>query len=208
MSIGRSSVHSREKSQSTELDEYLEASIPIVNCPDLKLPSPTFGKSSPELWTPNSNSDRNRLELMRLPIGRLFGKVQRGEISPLFPHELGWYLIAPSERLLPLMTALLESNEAAWSIGAPQGQESQDELGMKQVWMLIVKIQEANFGAAIKLNNLLSSMNFEAVSTFPTFSGGPTGTLCVLKSRGRAYLSLLVEFGLLLTSIPDYGIPM
>lgn len=49
--------------------------------------------------------------------------------------------------------------------------ESHAELGMREETMLILSVLGANFGVAIPASRLLSSMNLEVVSTFPTFSG-------------------------------------
>jgi hypothetical protein len=55
--------------------------------------------------------------------------------------------------------------------------------GMNRVFLLTLKIPEPNSGMVTEINQMLLSMNFEAVSTSPIYSGGSIGTLCLWRSK-------------------------
>jgi len=58
-------------------------------------------------------------------------------------------------------------------------------LGKKQAYKVIVRIPGANFGAATRVKNMLSAMNFEEVSILRTYYDGQTVTPSEWKLKGH-----------------------
>lgn len=196
-SIGSSLERSPRRSLFLGHEEYLaQVTTPTANSADPNLLPNMCGRKTPGLKERNLSSEPVRFELVSLPIGNLYGNLQRMATSaPSLPGFV-WYLIAPSAQLLLTLMHLCPCSGPLLSFGVQPALGKAEEPGAKQAMIVILRIPEASFGVVTKVRRMLSSMNFAEVSTFPTSSGGPIATLFVWKSKDRQYLSLVNEFGL------------
>uniref|UniRef100_A0A345MQ23 Rep protein n=1 Tax=Cressdnaviricota sp. TaxID=2748378 RepID=A0A345MQ23_9VIRU len=152
--------------------------------------TPTSGKKKQESMDHSSSSDSSPTTRRSKLIGKWFGKPplkagcwrsqQVSEFNIIGPCELLLVTIRPVSRLL----------ENAMCSGVNLVLESQDARGKKQGSSLTLKVQGLSSGMVIKVNQVLSSMNFEAVSTSPICCDGSTGTLFVWRSKARPCLFL------------------
>lgn len=79
--------------------------------------------------------------------------------------------------------------------------------GKKPVLALFLRTPERSIGTAIVIKGTLSSMNFEAVSTLPTFSSGLIHTPALWKRKDLPLSSWQNAYGSLLTYTLKLGIP-
>lgn len=111
-------------------------------------------------------------EELKVRIGDLCWSQQR--LAPTLKfRRMSWYvIIAPSTGSLLILRNLLSLKDSASSFMGSLVSANQNELGMKQAPMLILSARGPNFGVVTEVNQMLSSMSFEEVSTLATCSDG------------------------------------
>lgn len=156
---------------------------PTVNSPDQRPQTPTYGKRKRGSQSPSSSWGEDLTEEIMPPIGMQFGNqlspVRYSTSQPMYEYNITAHY---GLSLQTIAHHLLWSDKFSSSV-AELGLENLAAHGMKQVFLLILKIREPNFGMVTEINNMLLSMNFEAVSTSPIYSGGSIGTLCLWRSK-------------------------
>lgn len=158
-----------------------------VNSLDQRPQTPTYGKRKHECLSPSLSWGESPSVVTMPPIGTLFGNPPRMEeyskSQPMYEYNItGHYALS----LQTIVHHLLWSDKFS-SLVAELALENLAAHGMKQVFLLTLKIREQNFGMVTEINNMLLSMNFEAVSTSPIYSGGSIGTLCLWRSKDHPH---------------------
>ena len=92
-------------------------------------------------------------------------------------------VIGLCEQSVLTLQSRLEWSELAKFTGVELGLESHGELGKRQAWTLMLKIQTRSFGVGTVARELLSSMNFEEESMCLTSSDGLTVIQSTWKSK-------------------------
>lgn len=154
-----------------------------ANFPDRRPQTPTFGKRKRGSQSPSSSWGEDLTEETMPQIGMLYGKqlspVRYSTSQPMYEYNI----TAHFGLSLQTIAHQLLLNDRFSSFVAELGLENLAAHGMKQVFLLILKIREPNSGMVTEINEMLLSMNFEAVSTSPIYSGGLIGTLCLWRSK-------------------------
>lgn len=141
------------------------------------------GKRKLESQIPSLSWGENPTDVTMEPTGTWFGSWPSPEKYRKSHQIYEYNITAPLElSLLTIVHQLLWSDKFLYSQGE-LALESLAVRGMKQVYLLTLKIPEPSSGMVIEINQMLSSMNFEAVSTSPMYYGGSIGTLCLWRSR-------------------------
>jgi len=171
-SIGNSSWRSARKDLSPLFAACLDRSTP--NSDDRKPQKTMSGKSSPESLVPNSSWEPSPFVGTHQKTGMPFG-LQQLQMT-FFPSQpqLEYRLTELSEESALTTRAQLLWNDFATSSGARLELASREGRGKKPRWMLTLKIPEPSGGADTAVRQMLSSMNFEEVSTLATSSVGST----------------------------------
>lgn len=156
---------------------------PTVNYQDQRPQTPTYGKRKRGSQSPSLSWGEDPIDVTMPPIGTLFGNppspVEYSKSPPMYEYNItAHYALS----LQTIAHHLLWSDKFS-SFVAELALESLAAHGMKQVFLLILKIREPNSGMVTEINEMLLSMNFEAVSTSPIYSGGSIGTLCLWRSK-------------------------
>lgn len=162
-------------------------SVPLAtqSSPDRQPQMTTSGRKTPELES-NLSLGLSRSNAITRKIGTRFGTLPRRGISTGFPQTyesnvIGHYV--PLERISLYLS--LWYDDALCFVEGPE-LVSQDGPGKKPLYRLTLRIHEANSGTAIEIKNMLSSMNFEAVSTSPICLDGSIGTHVLWRSKDLA----------------------
>lgn len=92
-------------------------------------------------------------------------------------------------------------------IGEILAPEKAVSLGKKPVMKVTLRIQDPNFGSVTAVSVMLSSMNFEEVSTFRTYLGGSIVTHSVWRRKEARSPSVQPVSGLPVISTPTTGTP-
>lgn len=156
---------------------------PIVSFPDQRPQTPMSGKRKRESPARSLSWGESPIDVTMQPTGTLFGNppspVVFSKSPPTYEFNItGLYALS----LQTIAHHLLWSDKFS-SFVVELALESLAAHGMKQVFLLTLKIREPNFGMVTEISRMLSLMNFEAVSTSPIYSGGSIGTLCLWRSK-------------------------
>lgn len=116
-------------------------------------------------------------------------------------------VIGLSERSVVTLQNRMEWSELATYSGVSLGLASHGVLGKKRESTLTLRIRDPSFGVDILANNMLCSMNLEAVSTFRTCSDGWIVIRSQWKLKDLRSLSLDQRYGSLATFIQGNGTP-
>lgn len=162
--------------------DYGNPYLDTGNLQDPPQPNPTFGRTTPELVNP-SNLERGPSEEMSLLTGLRFVLQLLPESLTRSPMTFTYVFITRSAELGLTIFSRLQSSEQLTSSGAELGLASQDGLGPRQERLLMLRIRAPSFGVGMLVARMLSSMNFEARSIYPTYYAGWTGIRCVLSLR-------------------------
>lgn len=202
----KSSLPSRKRSLSQELKKLSERAT--QNSPAPKKRKTTSGKKKAVSPTANLNWELNQFEETQKPIGSRYGSLPNPETWWPFLQTSEWSVTGHFEQLQQIMGHPdLLSVLALYSGDLPELGKV-DVHGPKPVWMLILKTRTRNFGAVIKINQILSSMNLEDQSTSLTCSDGSIGILFTLRSKDLPDLSVPQPSGLRATLNLGDGIQM
>lgn len=121
---------------------------------------------------------------------------------------LGLEVITHSAELGKTICDQLYACEELSSIGDLLELERADGPGMKPVWRHIARTPALNSGQVIKVSQMLSLTNLEAVSTSLTFYDGLIGILFTLRPKEEVCPYEQIEFGLPQIYIHELGTPM
>jgi hypothetical protein len=105
-------------------------------------------------------------------IGYQFWSKLNREYSKISPKTYKFVIGTTSEALAASTQLRLCEMLQPWSFGVELERENPKEHSKKPEWNVILKILQANGGAAIVASGMLCSMNFEAKSTSPICSVG------------------------------------
>lgn len=155
----------------------------MLNSPDQQPPMTMCGKRKRGYQSPSLSWGESPTDVTMPTTGMLFGNppspVEYSKSPPMYEYNItGHYVLS----LQTIAHHLLWSDKFSFSV-AELALESLAAHGMKQVFLLTLKIREPNSGMVTEINQMLLSMNFEAVSTSPIYSGGSIGTLCLWRSK-------------------------
>lgn len=162
---------------------------PILARDELMLSSPaprpltTIAQRMLHQWDADLNSAQNPFVETRRPTGSPFGPPPSPEYYPTFQRIYVWYLTAPYALLLRIMMRLSHCSEQYGCSMAQLELESPEGLGLKQDWMLILRIPAPSSGAVTRINNMLLLTNFVEESTSPTSYDGSIVTRFAWKSK-------------------------
>lgn len=95
-------------------------------------------------------------------------------------------IMAPFDRLVPIMQNLQVWFDPAWFIMVRLALESHGALGPRLRWKRILKIRALSSGVDTELRNMLSLMNFEEESISAMYSDGWIDIRSQWKSKGQA----------------------
>lgn len=165
------------------------------------------GRKKQESRGHSLNLVRNRSVETAKPTGTRSGKALNGVIYYPSPVTYEWSVTGPYVQLELTLTRLNRLFENAKFSGALLELVSPGRLGNKQEWKLTVRIHAASSGAAIKVNETLSSMNFEEESMFPIFCDGWTAIQSEWKSKAPPCHLPLNVYGSPLTKTQENGTP-
>jgi len=188
-SIGKLSLDSQQSSHFEEVNNSFVTPL-TASPPDLSLPRPMCGRNQPVSPVASLNLERSPSIRQAKRIGKWFGKPQSLVESWTFPLTYEYKIIGPSGQLVVTTRALLRLFESLMSSGVYLVLANQGGPGKKLVYCLTVKVQDLSSGMAIKVKNMLYSMNFVEESMFHTCSDGSTGTLVEWRSRDPQCLCL------------------
>lgn len=139
--------------------------------------------------------------------GSPYGPPPSPEISTPSLQMLEWLIITPSERSTQIMQCLDLLLEKSKYSGVLQELVNHTVHGVKQDSVLTLNAQGPNSGMVTKLKQMLSLMNFGAVSTSHTSSDGQIVTQFVWKSKDLPDPLMLKEYGLHQIWTQEAGIP-
>jgi len=137
-----------------------EESMP--NYPDPKPQSPTVTRKSQDLPS-LSNSEPNPFDVTQEQTGTQYGPPPSPEIWTRSLPMSVWFLIVPSEPLGRTSPFVEECYEQFSSFGVLRAVANLTVHGMKQELTLILSVPDPSSGTVIRINQMLWSMNFEAV---------------------------------------------
>lgn len=184
-----------------------ENASPVTgNSQDLMQQTNTSGKKIPGFLALNSLSGINHSKEILKQIGLLSRKMLSKEELTTCPQMSLFAITIPSKELLQIILFQLQWSALAMSIGAGLELERVEKPGMKAVWILILKIQELNGGAATDLKKLLLLMNFEGPLTSHICFDGWTVTQYQWKLKVDRFLSMPKQFTSPPTKIRECGI--
>lgn len=188
MNTGNSWSPSPRRSLLEDFKKCLEPED-TMNSPDQKRPPSMYGKKQPELKEHSLNMEQSLLEETQEPTGSMYGKLPSPENLMMFPQMYEWSLTGPYDQLL--QTMLDQDLLCVLSLysGVFPALVNLAEPGMKPAWTLILKILGPNFGAAIKVKQMLCWMNFEEELISVIYSDGLIGIRSVWKSKVEVDLS-------------------
>lgn len=142
-----------------------------------------YGRKTPELKAPSSSSEDSPCVETTQPIGMTSGTTHKEDYLKKFRQTCVYNITGHYEPLERITRSLKLWYDNALCSVDPLVLVSPDEPGKKLVYLLILRIHELNSGTATEIKNMLLSMNFEALSTYPTCSDGLIGTLVLWRSR-------------------------
>lgn len=142
-----------------------------------------YGRTTLPSSVPGSNSENDSSDETTSETGSRYGTLRSLETSWTSTPPYEYNTTELSNRLHPTTCHHWKWNGLSSSSGALRGPESQDELGLKQVWMPTQKTPEQNSGADTADKIVSSSMNFGAALTSLTCSAGSTATQSQSKPR-------------------------
>jgi len=180
--IGSSSCFSKTNNPSAPYDAY-SLRQDTMNSLDQIRQRNMFKKKTPESPTPSSNTESNLSNAMHRRIGRLSGTPPKEVISLPSPQIFESIPIVLSAALLPTFLSLLQLKKWFFATGELLVLASLEPHGTKQDLIVTLRIPEPSFGAGTRVRRMLSSMNFEVVSTLATYSDGSTGTPLLWKLK-------------------------
>jgi len=170
ISIGKSSspLESSKVFQQSEdcLDQFMRS------LPDLVQQENMFGKKTPQFKEQDLNLESNPFQDVPPLNGIKSGNLLKEEILMRSPHRYVFKVIELSEQSMQTLRNQLEWSDSALYFGVKLELVSRGVLGMKQEWMLILKIPGPSFGAVTEVKKMLLSMNFEEVSMSRTSYDG------------------------------------
>lgn len=144
----------------------------------------TVTKTSPVfIPQPDSNSELNLLPLTHRRTGIKFGLQLAPETSKLSLVVLEYVLTTPFVQYPLTMHNVARWCEYASLSGEIRGLGNPVKLGKMRAKTVILKIHAPSSGTAIKVNQMLSSMNFVEISPSVTFYVGWTVTQSEWKSK-------------------------
>lgn len=168
----------------------------MPNSPDLKPVLPMSGRKTPESREPSLNLEtspsREPTPRTGNESGSMLNEVNLCEFLPIFVLTV----TGLSEQSALIMRNQLEWSELATYSGVQLGLGSQNLLGSKPEWKLIVRIQTPSSGAVTVANHMLSSMNFVVESMSRTYSDGLIVTRATWKSKDQVCRYVQQPFGL------------
>lgn len=175
--------------------------------PALRLPQNMYGRMTPRYPTPASSLAASPFAEIQNWTGNQFGPTLNQAILNRFLRQYVFRVIAPSELLHQIMEELSRWIELAMCTGAELALVNPDLPGNLPDQMLIVRIPDPSFGTVTKVNQTLSSMNFEEVSTLPICCVGSIDIHAVWKLKDLRNLWLPQISGSPQTWTQDFGIP-
>lgn len=154
-----------------------------ANYQDQRPRTPMSGKRKRGSQSPSLSWGESPTVVTMPPTGTLFGNQPNPVEYSTSPQTYEYNITAHYGLSLQTIVHHLLWSDKFSSFVVELALESLGGHGMKQVFLLTLKIREPSFGMVTEINNTLLSMNFEAVSTSPIYSGGLIGTLCLWRSK-------------------------
>jgi len=194
-STGRLFAQQLQRSRSPELNSFSENPA-TQNLQDLKRQQRTFGKKKLVSKTLSSSSEINLSNEQTPKTGSASGSMPNEENLCQSLQTFEFRVTGLSEQSALTTLNLFRWSECAIATGVQLALASQDLLGVKPDWELIVKIRTQNSGVVTAVKNLLYSMNFVVESTSRTFSAGWIVTRAMWKSKDQVSHYVRNPFGL------------
>lgn len=177
----------------------------IGSSPEAQRPESTFGKKTPELKEPNSNSELHRSGAIRRRTGVRFSDLPNPESLTISHRTYIFEIIFRLGESLKKMLLHLFLTERSLFIGEELVVEKVTKRGKKRVLVLTLKTLTLNGGMVIEVMRTLSLMNFEEVSRSVTYLDGSINTLYLWKEREELPIFVPQKSGSPQTSTPDSG---
>lgn len=179
--------------------DYLESEVtlePAMRNSPSPMPHVTmFGKKTPELPKRSSSLEASPFAAIQKLIGMPSAHLLSREIWMEFRPTYSFVVTINSEELAKTIYDQLLWSVPVMCFGVELELVNRVAPGKKPVWMLILKTPTPNFGMAIKVKIMLSSMNFGELLASPTYSGGWIGIRSLWKLKDRAFAFAPVESG-------------
>ena len=140
------------------------------------------GRKTPGSPTPSSSSE-SVLSSGTIPRWDLIWEMAVAGDLGAIRLKFEFKVIGLCEQSVLTLQSRLEWSELAKFTGVELGLGSHGELGKRQAWTLMLKIQTRSFGVGTVARELLSSMNFEEESMCLTSSDGLTVIQSTWKSK-------------------------
>lgn len=172
---------------------------------DLSLPTGMCGRKTQPLKVLGSSSGSELFNGTAQQIGMLSGQLHGSERLTISPQISVFGVILRLRESEWIILFLCELTAFVMSSGARLELERVGGPGMKAGTWLTLRILAPSGGAATRVSQMLSSMNFEARSESPTSFGGWTATLSVWRQREELNHWLPARFGLLPIWILEIG---
>lgn len=194
--IGKLLWPSTERKASPRSSHCLEETPAMRNCPDQRLPRATFGKKTRESRDRSSSTEYYPSSVPTPKTGTEFGNTLNEGISCPYLPTYVLTVIGLSEQSALTLRDRCQWSELSMYSSVTLELGSHAKHGKTEEWKLTVKIPTVNSGAAIPASQVLSSMNFVAVSMSHTFSGGSIVIQSMWRSKDQASLYVQNPFGL------------
>ena len=153
------------------------------------------GKKKPLCPEPDLNKEENRSTAPLPPIGNLSGNLPWPETIPPSPPMYEYVVsISSLESALDLREGLRANVPFPYSM-VRLDLENPEERGRKPRLKLTLRILDPSGGMAIRVNQLLLSMNFVEVSTSRTYSDGLIDIQCLWKQKEEVSRLSARKFG-------------
>nr|QJI53711.1 MAG: hypothetical protein [Cressdnaviricota sp.] len=179
--------------------DFLESKPTLANVmpssPSLMLHAPMYGKKTPEFPERSSSLEVSPYAGIQQLTGMPSEMLLSREVWMKYHPTYSFVVTINSEELAKTIYDQLLWSVPVTCFGVELELVNRVAPGKKQVWMLILKTPTPNFGMAIKVKILLSSMNFGVQLVSPMYSGGWIGIRSLWKLKDRACAFAPVESG-------------
>jgi len=205
LSTGRSSLSPRRNIPVSPLRNYGRPSLDTGSLLEVPPPSSMSGRTIQGSASP-LNLGPALSDAIHRPTGRLLNNRPLQANSIQSPLTYLFDIIGPSRRSLRIIASRLLWNDDVYASGAQLVLVSREPLGNLEGKTHILKIREVNSGVDTPINALLSLMNLEEESTYPTFYDGRTAIRSVWRLKDLQDLSVPNNLFSPATFLPENGI--